>query len=285
MCWGPAVFEAPSTIVKLARVSVEGKGTKWWNGRLLVWEPPEPRGHYVLGIDPGQGRGKDRSVIEVVRIGDAKRPDEQVAEFASDAHGPMELSEVAAAIGRLYGGADGEALAVVECNSAGGGDVCLFDMRSRWGYSNHFVWKTYDKAQGLYTTRLGWWTNVSTRPKLIMRGVYGLVHGDLILHSPFLLREMQHFEGDFALAKQVAIIVQREGSPHDRDHDDRVMAMLLAYWGAHDEEWISGGDRDRNRLTPRRETPQDELKPKKDFQNTAVSAEDMAMSIDDVVMG
>lgn len=270
------------TIIRFENLGPKAQqGTKWWNGRLLVWDAPSAQDRYVMGIDPGQGRGKDRSVIQILRMGDETRPDEQVAEFASDAHGPLELSEVAAAIGRLYGGTDGEALAVVECNSAGGGDVCLFDMRARWGYNNHFVWKTYDKSKGLYTTRLGWWTNQLSRPKLIMRGVYGLVRGDLLVNSPFLLREMQHFESDTLLARQVSLTVQRDGSAHDRDHDDRVMAMLMAYWGAHDEEWISGEDVARERQHPRPKTTTSAPAIKRDYQNTACTAEDMGIAAND----
>lgn len=261
------------------------QGSKWWNGRLLLWDEPRSNRHYVLGIDPGQGRGKDRSVIEVLQVGNSEEPDIQVAEFASDAHGPMELSEVASAIGRLFGGIDGEALAVVECNSAGGGDVCLFDMHSRWGYNNFYLWKTYDKASATLSTKVGWWTTKQSRPKLVMRGVYGVTHSHVRVNSLFLLREMQRFQSDYNLSQQVALEISRVGSAHDASHDDRVMAFLMAFWGAHDEEWIAGEDVNRQRLTPSSSPQQDKPIERKSWQNTAISAEDMAEAADAWIAG
>lgn len=250
---------------------------EFWNGRLLIWEPPSPLATYTLGVDPGQGKGEDRSVIQVIRSGDLKRPDEQVAEFASNFHGPVELAGVVAAIGRLYGGSDEEALAVIECNTAGGGDTCQFDLRSRFGYAHLYVWKVYDKVSNLWTTRLGWWTNTHSRAKLVARGLHSLANGDLIVHSPFLLDEMEDFETDQFLAKAKAKFGR---------HDDRVMALLIGHWGAHDEEWIAGEDisAERHRLTVAdslRDAEEVKGGVKADFQNTDVSAERMWDAADD----
>lgn len=240
---------------------------EFWNGRLLIWQPPELEAMYTLGVDPGQGKGEDRSVIQVIRNGDLQRPDEQVAEFASNFHGPVELAPVVAAVGRLYGGADGEALAVVECNTAGGGDTCQFDLRSRFGYSNLFVWKTYDKRSNLWTQRLGWWTTKQSRGKVVARGIHSIANGDLLVHSPFLLDEMEDFEGDLVLANAKAKFGR---------HDDRVMALLIGHWGAHDEEWLAGEDlsADRRRLTSAgrlREVAEEKSGEKPTWQNTDVT--------------
>lgn len=240
----------------------------FWNGKLLVWEAPDELGEYCIGVDPSQGRGADRAVIQVLRKGDLTRPDMQVAEFASDWHGPMELAEIAAAIGRLYGGRAGEALAIVECNSAGGGDICQMDMRSRWGYTNLYTWKTYDRRTNVWTTRLGWWTSNITRPKLVMRGIHAIHAKDIQINSPFCLNEMSRFESDHTIAKARA----KSGQ-----HDDRVMALLIGYWGLHDDEWLAGEDTGRERRltssrTPVQDTPD---APRRDFQNTDASAEDM----------
>src|SRR5690242_16114480 len=96
----------------------------WWNGRLIMWDAPERSANYAIGVDVAEGVGRDRSVIEVVRIGDIKRPDEQVAEFASDYHDPIDLAPVVAELGRFYSGADGlEAIVIVEANGLGDGVI------------------------------------------------------------------------------------------------------------------------------------------------------------------
>lgn len=243
----------------------------YWNGRLLIYEEPDPTARYCVGVDPSGGKGGDRSVIEVIRAGDKHRPDEQVAEFASDFHGPHDLAPVAAMVGRLYGdGAGGEALLIVECNGEFG-DSCLFDIRSRYQYGNLFIWKIYDKTKNLATTRLGWWTTPSTRPKLIARGHHALVNGDLVINSEFLLDELEDFQGDLFMAKAQAISGR---------HDDRVMAMLMAYWACHDDEWLAGFDvaEERRRLKVAGKIGQAEearTERKSTWQNSAVTFDEM----------
>jgi hypothetical protein len=252
----------------------------YWNGRLLIYEEPNPEDTYCVGVDPSGGKGADRSVIQVVRVGDKFRPDEQVAEFASDFHGPHDLAPVAAMVGRLYGdGAGGEAMLSVECNGEYG-DSCLFDIRSRLQYGNLFVWKIYDKTTNLQTTRLGWWTTPSTRPKLIARGHHALVNGDLLINSEFLLDELEDFQGDLFMAKAQAISGR---------HDDRVMAMLIAYWAAHDNEWMAGFDtaEDRRRLKAAgklEQATEEKATRKTTWQNTAISYKDMMDQWEDMAM-
>jgi hypothetical protein len=243
----------------------------YWNGKLVVYEDPQPTDQYVIGVDPSGGKGADRSVIQVLRVGDINRPDEQVAEFASDHHGPHDLAPVAALVGRLYGdGSGGEALCIVEANGEYG-DATLFDIRSRLGYGNLFVWKVYDRTKNLSSNRLGWWTTPSTRPKLVARGVHAVTHNDLIINSEELLNELEDFQSDHWMAKAQA---------SSGRHDDRVMSMLMAYWAAHDNEWIAGQDiaAERNRLRLAGKIEQAELSedtPKRSWQNTAVTSADM----------
>lgn len=251
--------------------SVSEYDFNYWNGRLLIYEEPDPTARYVVGVDPSGGKGADRSVIEVLRVGDKYRPDEQVAEFASDFHGPHDLAPVAAMVGRLFGdGAGGEALLIVECNGEFG-DSCLFDIRSRLAYGNLFIWKIYDKTKNLQTTRLGWWTTPSTRPKLIARGHHALVNGDLIINSEFLLDELEDFQGDLFMSKAQALSGR---------HDDRVMAFLMAYWAGHDDEWMAGFDtaEERRRLKAAgnlEQAVEDTEQRKPTWQNTAVTYAEM----------
>jgi hypothetical protein len=248
----------------------------YWNGRLLVYEAPRQGFQYTLGVDPAMGVGRDRSVIQVIRNGTRYIPDEQVAEFACDWLDPVEFAGVVAAVGKFYCDDMGEeALGVVEAN-ADCGDTVITDLRGRFEYGNLFIWKQYDKRFNALTTKLGWWTNATTRPKLIARGLHYILSKDLIMNSPFLLDEWQDFQKDHWMAKQAA----KSGA-----HDDRVMALLIGFWGAHDEEWIAGEDlaEERRLLANAQEvvhTVEVKSNRKATFQNTHISAKDMWASWD-----
>lgn len=245
---------------------------EFWNGRMLIWEPPKQGIDYAIGVDVAGGVGSDRSVVQVIKRGDLKVPDEQVAEFTSNFHDPVEFAEIVNAIGRFYKADDGsEAFATVEVNG-GYGDTCINELRGRLDYTNLFIWKVYDKRTNLETNRIGWYTTRSTRPKLVARGIHAFALGDILVNSPFLLDEMEDFEADDFLAKAKA----KYGK-----HDDRVMALLIGYWGMHDDEWLSGEDiaEQRRLLTDAREVMETKAEPgakkRMDWQNTAVSSGQM----------
>jgi len=138
-------------------------------------------------------------------------------------------------------------------------------------YPNLYERRIYDKRDGTTTNKLGWSTNRQSTPRMLQRVLHALQQGDLGLHSPYLLDEMQDFSTDGVLAKARA----RSGR-----HDDRVMALMLAYCGGHDDEWLSGDDIAADRRMRRRKLQQPQLtasgRPvKKDYQNTAISYAEM----------
>lgn len=251
-----------------------------WNGRLLIWEPPEAGEFYALGVDPAEGVGADRSVCEVIKIGNIHHPDVQVAEFACDFLDPVYFADVVNVIGRFYSDSEGiEALAIVEFN-APCGDVIISDLRTRLDYSNQFIWKAYDRINNVYTNKLGWSTNKSTRPKIIARGLHAFTQKDLLLNSHYLLDEMADFERDMYIAKAKA----RRGQ-----HDDRIMALLIGYWGAHDDEFLAGEDiGEQRRLRKAAGGIQQELAEKQatvrrvDYQNTAITYRQMMERADEM---
>lgn len=215
-------------IIELSAYDYEG-----WNGRLLIFEPPAAGEVYALGIDPAEGIRGDRSVCQVIKTGTIKHPDVQVGEFACDFLDPVDFAAVINTIGHFYCDPDGsEAFCTIEAN-APCGDTMISDLRLRLDYTNLFIRKSYDKINNLYTNTYGWSTNKASRPKLIARGLHALTYGDLIINSPYLLDEMSDFRRDKFDEKPEA----RAGR-----HDDRLMALLIGYYGVHDEEWISGDD-------------------------------------------
>lgn len=245
---------------------------QWENGRMLVWEAPEGREQYALGVDPAEGVGADRSVCEVIKLGNLEHPSVQVAEFCCDFLDPVDFSSIVATIGRFYSSGGEEAFCTVEVN-APCGDTMVTDLRTRHDYANLYIWKQYDRINNVFTNKYGWWTNRTSRPKLIARGLHAFANGDLIVNSPFLLDEMGDFERDHFIAKAKAA--------HGR-HDDRIMALLIAYWGAFDESWLNGEDIDEERRMyqkakgmQREQAVAVAAKKRVDFQNRPVTYKQM----------
>lgn len=251
-----------------------------WNGRLLMYEPAQAGETYALGIDPAEGVGADRSVCEVIKVGTMAHADVQVAEFACDFLDPIDFASIVNTIGHFYADSDGtEAFATIECN-APCGDTMINDLRSRLDYTNLYVRKAYDKLNNVYTNTLGWWTNRNTRPKIIARGLHAFANGDIHLNSPFLLDEMSDFERDHFIAKAKA--------RHGR-HDDRLMALLIGYWGAHDDEWMAGEDMAEERrlrgFAITEQAKRVEMSGRKpDYQNSALSYSQMMARADDALL-
>jgi hypothetical protein len=204
-----------------------------WNGRLLCFEAPEPHEIYAMAIDPGGGVGGDRTVCQVLKLGTIKHPDVQVAELACDFMDPVDFASVANTIGRWYADPDGtEAFCTVETNFHAG-ETILSELRYRWDYSNFYIRRTVDRLTSTYTNIVGWSTNKASRPKLIARGLHALQYGDLVIRSPHLVDEMSDFRQDHFDDKPEA---------RRSRHDDRIMALLMCYYGAHEDEWLNGVD-------------------------------------------
>lgn len=241
----------------------------YWNGRLLVWEAPEPRETYCLGVDPATGVEADRSVCQVIKLGTLEHPCVQVAEYACDFLDPIDFASVVNTIGRWYGDRESEAFCAVEVN-AECGDTMQADLRSRHDYTNLYTWKALDRVSNIYTNKQGWWTNRVTRPKLIARGLHALQYGDLTINSTFCLDEMNDFERDHFIAKARA----KHGM-----HDDRLMALLIAYYCGNEDLWLNGEDpaEERRQFAAAREKQQNQapeqsmLSRKVDFQARPLS--------------
>lgn len=209
-----------------------------WNGRMLCFEAPIAGEVYVAGVDPAEGVRGDRSCMQVIKLGNMVHPALQVAEFTCDFLDPVDFAAVIKYIGEFYADSDGtECFCTIETN-APCGDTMVSDLRLRLDYTNLYIRKSLDRINGLYTNTFGWSTNKSTRPKLIARGLHAMNYGDLIVQSSYLLDEMSDFKRDKFDEKPEA----RRGK-----HDDRLMSLLLAYYGGNEDQWLSGDDIDEQR--------------------------------------
>lgn len=243
---------------------------------LQVWQHPRKGHRYVLGADVGDGLGKDRSVVDVIRLATIEEPEEEVAQFVTDSLDTKAFAYVVQTIGQMYRWPDGrEALAAIEINNHGMGVQDMLQLHL--GYRHFYVWEVVDQADPAkrFTTRIGWVTTPKTRP-LLLGNFYAAVtttdpisgYADLRLNSPFTLDEMRDFQTDGALWEAEAA----RGA-----HDDCLIACAIA----HTVAWRLLGGESEPTADRRRRRQEEELRrlrqgvvDRLDFRNSDATAEE-----------
>lgn len=213
-------------------------------GLVFLFEPPNPRARYVIGVDATQGRtgwsrynrtdddGQiDNGAIEVLKLGRGEPgsphfvPDVQVAEYAAPID-PYDLALAANALGRLYGGRDedGQALCIVEVYPGPGGP-CQRTMQEKFGYTNFYRFQYLDTGeQKQNKLEFGWYSTKQSMQHLWTRGLRFIHKRQIVFKSPHLVEEFADCEMD---------LVRLRGAAASGGHDDRATAMLLAIWCGH----------------------------------------------------
>jgi len=181
----------------------------WLGNELTIWKIPKLGTRYYIGVDTGEGVGKDYSAFEVI---DANA--EQVAEFKSNKIKPYAYAEIIRDIGIWYNKAN----LVVEKMSAG--HTVTEKLYNEYRYRNMYSYMEYDTRSGRMLPKVGWQTNTKSKPILVNDFVELFERSQMIIKSRNLLQEMKVFE--FKDGKMNAVI----GS-----HDDLVMAMGMAIQG------------------------------------------------------
>lgn len=237
-------------------------------GMVLVFEPPRPTESYVMGIDPTVGivgwnrqlRTQDdirvdNGAIEIIRIGRRGKPDIQVCEYAAPID-PEDLADVANLLGRFYGGndEDGQALSIIEVYP-GPGLMTQRKMINSYGYYRHFVWKYLDTMLPKATSSIGWQSSPKSVRDLWIRGTRHISLEKLRVTSPYLAEELAHCEADE---------LKMTAKASSGKHDDRVRAVLMAIWAAHD--WDNPIEEVKTEVTVGKEP---------DWQRSDISAEKM----------
>lgn len=214
-------------------------------GIIWLYEPPQAKARYVMGIDPTQGRTGwnrysrteddqkiDNGAIEVIKLGRGEPgspgfiPDVQVAEYAAPID-PYDLASVANALGRLYSGRDedGQALCIIEVYPGPGGPTQR-TMMEKYGYTNMYRWQFLDTGMPSAQSKFdfGWYSTKSSMQHLWTRGLRSIHRKQLIFKSDYLVEEFADCEMD---------TVKLRGAAVSGGHDDRVTACLLAIWAGH----------------------------------------------------
>jgi hypothetical protein len=191
-----------------------------WGSRFYVWEQPSEGEAYYLGVDVAHGvPGGDFSVVQVLKIGHAQEPDTQVAEWRGWIN-PGPFGHVVCAIGYWYN----EAQISIECNDVG--QATNAEVMRIIQYENLFRWKHYDKVKNFITDYFGWFTSVKTRPLIIAKFREFMDDKMIVIRSEWLIDECLDFSS-------------QDGSRFEGQatNDDRVMAMMIGLFCAHDSEW------------------------------------------------
>ncbi len=265
----PAIMTVGSTqLTRAEMLDHDSRGLIW------MYEPPRSNAHYVLGADPSVGitgwdrtlRSKDdvkadNAAVEVIRKGS---PDVQVAEYAApiDAY---ELAKVINFLGRMYCGAneDGQALACIEMNI---GWATQTELINKYGYMNLPPWRKEGGLTPHITPQFGWYSNRSNRRDLWIKGMRHINMRAIQLNSAPLIEEMTDCTWDNFLSMSTARAIY--GS-----HDDRVVALLIAVWYAH--EWSL-------EWAPTETAPAQESN-LPDYQASGMTAEEMSEEFDERV--
>ena len=183
----------------------------WYNRGFSLWEEPADNIKYFIGVDSAEGLGgsSDYSVVEVV-----DRDGFQVAEFRSNKIKPFDFVDIVRELGYWFN----TAYLVVEKASAGQ-TVCdrLYNDAQ---YPLMHKYKGWD-ARGSVKRKPGFETTKQSKQRIIDDFVELHTRDKLRINSETLLQEMKMF-------------VYKDGSAKASSgyHDDTVMAMAMALFGA-----------------------------------------------------
>lgn len=180
------------------------------DGYLRVFKFPEPGKFYVLGVDVSEGlKQGDFSAIQIL--------DRDTAEQVAVWHGHSaydELDSIVAAVGHFYN----YAFIGVEADKYGLSVVQ--NLFNRQKYFRLYKKEIIDEITNKPTTKLGWYTNKTTKPVMINELAMRIKDekDKLVLYDKGTIEEMSSFVFDDA-GKMGAMI---------GCFDDRVMSLAIA---------------------------------------------------------
>lgn len=196
---------------------------EWDEAPMKVWEWPRVDAEYCVGADVSEGLGGKSaySVGVCSRISTSGGADFQVATWRSNTMDPIGYAYKLNHLGLFYN----TALMSVECNRY---DVCLGTMRFQLGYPNCYRWKHLDSMK-IMSQKLGWWTNLSSRPRLWQTFKRWLQQELYYVRSHNLAEEMKNFvkdeEDDYSAGGD------------KEEHDDECIATMISLYTAHEGDW------------------------------------------------
>jgi hypothetical protein len=177
-----------------------------------------------MGADVAEGIGADYSVGAIVKLnpsGAGPGLTYQVAEWRSNTVGAQDFAEELNYLGRMYNTCP----AAVEVNRY---DTTFTWLRTVCQYPEMYRWKHMDSVN-VMSNKMGWFTNVSSRPRLWHNFRRFLEYKMFYVRSSIVAEEMKNFVKDDFDDRMVG---------HDEGtHDDALMALMIALWCAYEGEY------------------------------------------------
>jgi hypothetical protein len=209
-------FNAWETELRIHPIKEEKRGLNTKVGaRLSVWKLKEPGARYCVGSDVALGKVRgDYSCCQVIKLGEGMGKDELVATW----HGhidPYTFADTNLALCTYYN----DALSAIEVN--GMGMATFARMYREYEYDNVYIYKRMDRLKNFKTDIGGWYTNYNSKKNLIARLAKEMGDDMIIIPDKYFIEELKDFEEDGA----------------EEGHDDRVMAMMIAIYCAHEGEF------------------------------------------------
>lgn len=204
--------------------------------KLWIWEPPQTNHKYVIGVDCGMGVGKDRTVVQVVRLGTKFFPAKQVAEFSSDLSSAFDVTGLVLMLLTWYSPKnfnDEIQWAIAAPEDAADGKTLINELR-KWGWPEIYIrQRPEDRTKGSEDgSLLGWHTDQASRPILIDWFLKFIKENRIQINSPWLLDEIRTFVMLEKSSKTSGITTYK--IQHDRDAwDDRIFALAIAIVCGH----------------------------------------------------
>lgn len=174
---------------------------------LKVWLQPQSSHEYVIGADVAEGVEEDYSVASVLD----KHTHQTVARFRGDME-PADFGEYLALLGRWYN----HALIGPEINNHG---LTTVQRLRDVGYDNIYRRELgIDERYEEYTSKLGWRTDVRTKPLMIDGLSEAISTGQIIDYDKIFIRECMTYVRDNRGRTNAQI----------GQHDDTVIATAIA---------------------------------------------------------
>ena len=172
---------------------------------LEVWEPPESRSAYVMGVDTAEGLGHgDYSVIQVLNVGTGNQSAIWHGHIAPDL-----LAEEVLSLGMWYR----NALCCVESNNHG--LTTITELR-HLGYPHLFRKRQLNNVNNRISQEYGWKTTRTSKPLMIDDLSSALRNNELQINDRNTVGELRTY------------VRNDRGSMSGSPYDDRVMALALA---------------------------------------------------------
>lgn len=173
---------------------------------LKVWELPQQGHEYAIGADVAEGIEEDYSVATVMD----KATHKTVARFRGDME-PADFGEYLSILGKWYN----HALIGVEINNHG---LTTVQRLRDVGYDNLYRREMgIDERYEEYTSKLGWRTDVRTKPLMIDGLSEAISLGQIVDYDKIFIRECMTYIRD----------ARGRTNAQEGQHDDTVMATAI----------------------------------------------------------